>query len=272
MDGLEQEINTIISTKDAAFGIGIYDLETGDTVFINKSKKFVMMSVVKFPQAVAILKQVDEGRLDIDQYIRFEKDDLLPNMYSPLMDERPDGGFDLTLDEALSYTVSKSDNNVCDMLFKIAGGPGVVESYIQSLGFNNISIGTDYANMGTNTIYANQSSPEDMIGLLKMFYNKELLSEESHEILWKKLVETSTGPDQIKGLLPEGTIAGHKTGNTGADSNGVFGAFNDVGIVELPDGNSFAVVVFISDSKEDRESNARIIAEISRAAYDHLNK
>ena len=125
--------------------------------------------------------------------------------------------------------------------------------------------------MAINTIYANQSSPKDMLELLRMFYDNELLSKKSNELLWGKMVETSTGPDRIKGLLPEGTIVGHKAGTSGTDENGITAAFNDIGIVKLSNGGSFAIVIFISNSKEDDDTNAKAIAEISKATYDYLN-
>lgn len=272
MDGLRLKIDEIISTKHATFGIGIYDFENQNTLFINRDRQFAMLSVVKFPQAIALLHQVDEGIISYDLKIHFEKSDLPPNTYSPLRDERTEDNFDISLAEALSYTISRSDNNVCDKLFKILGSTKVAEDYIHNLGLKSTTIGTDYADMEKNTIYANQSSPGDMLELLRMFYDNELLSKKSTDLLWRKMVETSTGPDRIKGLLPEGTIVGHKTGTSGTDEDGITAVFNDIGIVQLSNGGSFAIVVVISNSKEDNDTNARIIAEISKAAYDDLNK
>ena len=40
LDGLKLKINEIISTKKATFGIGIYDFENQDTLFINEDKQF----------------------------------------------------------------------------------------------------------------------------------------------------------------------------------------------------------------------------------------
>ena len=271
MAGLQQEIDAITSTKEAVFGIGIYDFEDQATLFINRDKPFVMLSVVKFPQALAILDQVDQGILDYDTVVHFEKSDLQPNTYSPLRDETSADQVDISLTEALGYTISRSDNNVCDKLFKILGGTQAAEAYIHGLGLESITIATDYADMAENTIYANQSSPQAMLELLRMFYDGELLSPSSTELLWEKLVETSTGPDRIKGLLPEGTVVGHKTGTSGTDEAGVTAAFNDMGIVNLPDGGSFAIVIFIADSQEDSATNAATIAAIARAAYDYLN-
>jgi beta-lactamase class A len=106
MDGLKQTINEIISTKNATFGIGIYNIENQGTFFINKDQQFIMLSVVKFPQAIAILNQVDEGILNYDMGIHFEKSDLQPNTYSPLRDERTEDNFDISLSEALSGSLA----------------------------------------------------------------------------------------------------------------------------------------------------------------------
>ncbi len=272
IDELNKNISKIISDKKATFGIGIYNFKNKESLFFNKDKKFVMMSVVKFPQAIVILKQLENGRLDYNKKIHFGKNDLRQNTYSLILTKKNGEGFDISLTEALSYTVSKSDNNVCDKLFKILGNPKSVENYFQKLGFKSISIGTDYANMKKNTIYANQINPKDMLRMLIQFHKKELLEEKNTELLWKKLIETSTGSNRIKGLLPEGAVVGHKTGTSNTDKNGVTAAFNDVGIIKLPNGNTLAIVVFISNSQENNEINAMSIAEITKAAYNFFNK
>ena len=84
------------------------------------------------------------------------------------------------------------------------------------------------------------------------------------------MAETSTGTNRLKGLLPKGTEVAHKTGSSGQE-DGLTAAFNDVGIVKLPNGKHYAIAVFITDSKEDDENNAAIIAEISKAVWDYYN-
>jgi beta-lactamase class A len=82
--------------------------------------------------------------------------------------------------------------------------------------------------------------------------------------------ETKNAPNRIKGLLPEGTVVMHKPGTSGADENGMNIAFNDLGMVTLPNGKHFVISVFITNSKESDEVNAAIIAEISKAAWDYF--
>jgi beta-lactamase class A len=74
----------------------------------------------------------------------------------------------------------------------------------------------------------------------------------------------------LKGQLPKGTIIAHKTGTSGSNKDGLTAAVNDIGIVFLPGGRHFFISVFVTDSKEDAATNEKIIADISKAAWDYF--
>ena len=74
----------------------------------------------------------------------------------------------------------------------------------------------------------------------------------------------------MKGQLPDGTIVAHKTGTSGANKDGLTAAVNDIGIVFLSGGRYFFISVFVTDSKEDSATNEKIIADISKAAWDYF--
>src|ERR1700733_12902897 len=48
-----------------------------------------MQSVFKLPLAIAVLHQVEQGKLTFDQPIRFLREDRIPHAYSPLQDKYP---------------------------------------------------------------------------------------------------------------------------------------------------------------------------------------
>lgn len=269
---LRQKIDSVIHIRKAEIGVAVLGLEDRDTLSINGDQHFTMLSVVKFPQALAVLHQVDLGRASLSQPIYFNKSDLRQESYSPLTKERPEGNFDITLEQSLLYSVGRSDNNVCDKLFKVFGSPKSVEDYIHQLGFNGIGIGTDYASMHTNGMQANWCTPKTAVQLLEGFYRGNILKDSTRNALWKCMAGSLSPEDRIKGLLPPGTIVAHKTGTSGTDSNGVTAAFNDIGIVTLPNNKHFAIAVFINNSKETNEVNARTIAEITKAVRDYYTK
>jgi beta-lactamase class A len=104
---------------------------------------------------------------------------------------------------------------------------------------------------------------------LQTFYQKNVLSKKSYDFLWKAMVETSTGPNKIKGKLPKEAILAHKTGFSGKNKEGTTGATNDIGIIITPKGKKFAIALFVSDSMESETINDSIIADITKVVWDY---
>jgi len=111
-----------------------------------------------------------------------------------------------------------------------------------------------------------------MIHLLKVSFKPDFLSSASHAYLWKILQETSTGPKQIKGLLPAGTTVYHKTGRSGTNAQGISAATNDIGIITLPNGNHLAIAIFVCNSPADLATRESVIARIAKVAYDEASR
>jgi beta-lactamase class A len=270
IDSLEFKFKELAGRVDGVIGIAMIDLSNGDSLFLNGSHKFPMQSVFKFPLALAVLNLVDQKRLSLDQKIYINKSDLSPDTYSPMADKYPEGNMDLTLREVLAYTVSHGDNNGCDILFRLIGGTKHVDTFIHRLGVDAISIVANEAEMHKdwNIQFENWCTPRAMLKLLQLFNDGKILTPESNELLTKLMVDTSTGGNRMKGLLPQGTGVAHRTGLGDRNHDGVIGAVNDVGIVTLPSGRKFALLVLIAMAKNETKELEKIIAEITLAAYD----
>lgn len=267
---LKKSIEIIASKHKAKIGFAVLDLQNGDTIGFNGKVHFPMQSVYKFHLALAVLKKIDEGKLKLDQQILLKPTDLLPNTWSPLREKYPQGNVSVPLSEILGYTISQSDNNGCDILFRLVGGPAKVNAFIHGIGVKDVAIVATEEEMHRDekVQFKNWSTPFSVAQLLKLFYDKKILSKASQDFLWDIMVKTTSGPNKIKGLLPKGTIVAHKTGSSGANAEGITTASNDIGIVTLPNGKHFAIAVFVSMTKEEEAVTDRIIAECSKAAWD----
>jgi beta-lactamase class A len=270
---LRPEIERIVKNLDASAGVGIRHLEKSDTLSVHGDRHFPMQSVYKFHLALAVLAQVDKGGLTVDKKILIEKKDLQPNTWSPIAKKYPEGNVELTIKELLSYTVSQSDNNGCDILFRMVGGPLKVQSYIHGLGIKDVAILNTEEEMHTewDMQFRNWTTPKAMTSLLDLFYMKKILSPQSSALLMEIMEQTVTGNKRIKGLLPQEIVVGHKTGMSGTD-NGYLGAINDVGVIALPNGDHLAVAFFISKTRENVEKLESAMAQISKLAFDYYTK
>lgn len=269
---LSEKIKHIISAKHATVGVSIIGTDGKDKISINADRHYPLQSVFKLHIALAILSEIDKGKFALDQQVQVTKRELLPDFWSPLRDENPNGGM-FTIAKLIQYSVSQSDNVACDVLIRLLGEPKAVEEYFKK---NNIiqDIGIHFTEeqmqLKWENMFQNWTTPNSASELLMKFYvnNNSLLSKKSYDFIWKTLRETNTGEDRLKGDLPKGTIVAHKTGYSGTNKDGVTAAFNDIGLVFLPNGKYFIISVFVTDSKENNDTNAKIIADISKATWD----
>lgn len=269
---LRQRIEQISQTAQGRVGVTATVLETGKSVTLNGDQQFPMQSVYKFPIAMAVLAQVDQGNLKLDQKIRIEASDIVQD--SQVLEEDSEGK-EFRLAQLLQYMVSESDSTACDALLRLIGGPQRVTEYLSSLGINHIVVANteNEIQFGQDPTlqYRNSATPDAAIDLLRAFHEGRGLSDSSQAVLRQWMTETSTGPNRIKGLLPEGTVVAHKTG-TSRTVEGVTAATNDVGLVILPDGQHLAIAVFVSDSRASSTIREEVIAKVAKAAWDEWSQ
>ena len=135
----------------------------GETIARNDTL-LPMMSVFKFPVALAVLDRMQREGIPLTQPISITPDLLLPGTYSPMRDSLPAGGT-LTLGQLLRYMVSESDNIACDILLREAGGPEAVEAYVRSLGIGGIRIAASEEEMhrGIGNQRVNKARPSSSV-------------------------------------------------------------------------------------------------------------
>lgn len=268
---LKIKIDAIAQSKKAKIGVSILDLDRGDTLTLNDSHHYPMQSVFKFHLALAVLNLVDKGKMSLNQPIFVKKSDLLPNLWSPMREKYPEGNVTIPLSEILKFTVSQSDNSGCDLLFRLIGGTEKANKYIHSLGIKEVAIKNPEVEIQADWSiqYKNWTTPMAATKLLETFYKKKILSKTSYDFLWKTMVETTTGPNKIRGKLPKKAIVAHKTGYSGSNKDGLIGATNDIGIVILPNGKKFAISLFVSDSMENEKTNDGIMADVAKVVWDY---
>lgn len=270
VSSLEQQISRYLEGKKALVGVAVLTDKNELAVLHNDSVHFPLLSVFKYHVALAVLHKMDKRNIALDSLVLVKASRLLPDTYSPLKKKHPVGDVQISLRDLLKYSISLSDNNACDILIGFAGGIGEVHNYIKHLGISDFNLSETEETMHLCREHArrNWSTPSAMVRLLKLVDEEALFGPEYKDFLWQTMVETSTGTNKIKGLLPAEVVVGHKTGSSDRNRQGMKMADNDAGVVLLPDGRKYYIAVFVADSYETDEANADIIAQISRMVYE----
>lgn len=254
-------LDAISRIADGRVGAAAEILESRKKILeLHAAERFPMQSVYKLPIGMAVLNEVDHGRLKLDQVVHVSKSDYLrAGQGSPLRDSHPEGA-DVRVRELLRLAVSESDGSASDVLLRMIGGPETVMRYLRGIGVSGIEVHDSERRMGSDWSiqYENWATPEAAIGLLR---------RADQPLILKFMTEAMTGPGRIRAGLPKATVLAHKTG-TGGTKDGVTSATNDIGIITLPDGRHLAIAVFVSDSKADEAARDSVIAKIAKAAWD----
>jgi beta-lactamase class A len=230
-----------------------------------------MISAFKFHVALTVLNKVDKGDLSLNQKLFIKKHELLGNTWSPFKERYPNGDISISHKEALEWTVSVSDNNLCDILIRLVGGVKTVDNFIDNSDF---IIKNDEEGMHKNwdAQFLNTITPNFSNQLLKRFLEKKLLTKKSTKFLYETIVATSVGQNRIKGKLPSKTEVAHRTGSSFTNEAGITGAINDIGIVKLPNGNRLIISVFVHNTTEKFKGGEEIIADISKVTWNYYTE
>ena len=272
---LKKEISKITEGKKATVAVSVLGIDFPFQYNNNNAeKKLPMQSVFKYHIALAVLDLVDQGKLSLDQKVFIKKSELLPNTWSPIREKNSEGNFEMPISELIEYSVAMSDNVGCDVLLRLIGGPKVVNDYIVSKGVKNTQIvyNEEIMQSAWKNQYENYTTMKSATKLLKDFYKGKILSKKSTEFLLGVMYRTSTGLNKIVEQLPKYAKVAHKTGSSGKNDAGLTSAENDIAIITLPNGKTYAIAIFVSDSMETWEVNCKMISDISKVVFENLEK
>ena len=263
---LKKEIEIIVGGKDLKLGFALYDFSTGKSISINGNDKYPMQSVFKFPIGVALLDCVSRGEFSLSDSVTLTKADLLPDLWSPIRERWPEG-VRLPLVSVMTYMVAHSDNSATDFLIHKIGGVARIQDIINRLGAKKINIrNTEAEIQGSWSVqFDNWTTPNAMVDFLRLMNDGKLLDKANTAVLWEIMASASSG--SVNRLVPKTVTFARKTGYSGANSQGIIAAQNDVGIIELEDGRRVAYAIFLTDSTLGTDAGYDILAQIGKAIW-----
>lgn len=255
------DLEALAAAAQGQVGLVAVDLKSGRRLELNANVEFPTQSVFKLPVAMAVLQDVDAGKLALHQPVALGATDARPGVASTftIPSTHP-------LSELLRAMIVDSDNTACDKLLSLLGGAKVTGDRVRALGIRGISI--QFSEREMHAGGDNGATPAALVDLLAKLAHHQLgLSPSSAKLLDELLTRVSTGPHRLKGRLPAGTVVAHKTGTSGT-RDGVTDATNDVGLVTLPDGSRMAIAVLVHAARADERTREDTIARLCRACYD----
>lgn len=273
---LEEALEDVIKKVPGKAGVAvIYD--SADTLAVNNSDDYPLMSMFKLHQAVAVCMVLDKMNEGLDTVLYINRGDLDPRTWSPMLKEQPAGDFRLSAGELLEYMLIHSDNNASNLLFDRIVSASATDSLIRGLeGCGDFRIVYKEADMKEDVVrsYDNRTSPLAYASLVNRLFTDSVVNHDKQEFVKQAMGNCNTGPDRLASPLKDvpGIAFAHRTGSGYVTPRGVVVAVNDGGYVTLPSGKGYSIAVFVKDYDGSQADAEKLIAEISRVVLDYFNK
>lgn len=273
---LAKTLSIIVANEPGEVGVGLI-VNGRDTVAVNDFPGYPMMSVFKVHQALALCHDFDRRGLSLDTLLTIRRSSLDAKTWSPMMKEHTEAEFRLTVKDLLRYTLTQSDNNASNLMFRRLTSVARTDSFIATIiprhsfriAYTEEAMAADH-----DKAYENFTSPTGAAALMNRLYTDSLVSKEKQDFIKQTLMECQTGKDRIVAPLmgKEDIAVGHKTGSGYKSADGRLAAHNDVAFIRLPNGNHYALAVFVKDYKGDETQAAKVIARVSEAVYKWMEE
>jgi beta-lactamase class A len=297
LSALRAQIERIIPKARGQVGVAIKHVESGTELMINADQTYPMASTYKVPILVELFYQREAGKLALSDRIEVTASDVHPGGTIALLLDGP--GLQMSIHNLINLMMRVSDNSAADILLSRVGAANVT-ARMRSLGLDKIRVdrstlemildqeGLDFAANGKlplvqlrerldavdaqtaaranerfNSTEKDVATPRQMTLLLDKIHKGEIVSREASDEIIEFMNHSMIGQTRIPALLPDGTRVVHKTGT-------ISGSTNDTGIIFLPDGRHLLMTIFTKDARAPAAERERVIAEISRFAYDYF--
>ena len=273
-DVLTDSISQIVSACPGEIGVAVI-INNTDTVSVNNKSIYPMMSVFKVHQALALCNDFDKKGLSLDTLVKINREKLNPKTWSPMMKDYSAPVISLTVRDLLRYTLSQSDNNASNIMFKNMLNTAQTDSFIAKLiprSSFQIAYTEEEMSADHDKAYSNYTSPLGAAMLMNRLFTESLISNEKQDFIKNALKECKTGIDRIVAPLldKEGVVIAHKTGSGDVNENGILAAQNDVAYICLPNKVCYTLAVFVKDFKGNESQASQFVAHISAVVYSLL--
>ena len=271
---LERQLNKIVADSPGTVGIA-FVTDDDDTLTINNSVEYPMMSVYKLHQSLAAMHRIASLGQSPDSLLTVSSHLLDRDTWSPMMKDYTDSVFDISIADLIRYAITVSDNNASNLLFSRIISPAETDAYVKAIAPDStFHIFCSEADMKRDhsLSYTNHTSPLSAALLIRLVFSRSADSFDGIEEIRRALSTVTTGQDRLGAVFNgrDDILFAHKTGSGYRDPSGILMAHNDVAYIEFPDGRNYALAVMIRDFKGSEAEASAIMATVAECVYNYV--
>jgi beta-lactamase class A len=264
---LRKNILQLISKTEGSFGVAFKNLENGDTLFINKHEYFHAASTMKTPVMLEVFRQIEKKKFKLSDSILVKNEfkSILDNSIFSLSlgDDSEDIlykklGQKVVLHDLIYDMMTVSSNLATNILIDLVDAKNVMKN-LQNLGIKeNLVLRGVEDKKAFEAGLNNRTTPFGLLQVFEHIATNQMKNKVMMDILFAQKFN-----EIIPAKLPKNTKVAHKTGS-------ITGVQHDSGIVFLPDGRKY-ILILLSKNLKNTEEGVKTLSEISKVIFEHVN-
>ena len=267
MKQLRTDILTEFKNQQGDFAVAFMNLKTGKKLFINEKENFHAASTMKTPVMIEVFKQIKEGKFSLEDSI------IIKNEFKSIVDGSPyslnaadDSYADIykhiaektTLYNLVYHMIINSSNLATNLIIELVDAKKVTAT-MRSFGAKDIMVLRGVEDQKAyDAGLSNTTTALDLAIIFKKLATDKAVDKDASEKMLKILMDQQHN-SIIPAKLPAGVKVAHKTGS-------ITGVHHDSGIVFLPDGTKYVLVILSKNLKDDKEA-VKAMARVSEMVY-----
>ena len=270
LENLKDSILLKLKSVEGVFGVAFKDLQTNQTLLINEKENFHAASTMKTPVMIEVFKQAKAKKFKLTDSI------LVKNEFKSIVDGSPfsldisddsaDGmykkiGTKMTIYDLTYQMIIVSSNLATNILIDLVNAKNA-NTTMRKMGARDIQVrrggeDTKAFNLNMN----NSVTAYDLLLIFEQIARKKVVDKKASEAMTQILFDQKFN-EVIPAHLPKNVKVAHKTGS-------ITGVQHDSGIVFLPDGRTYVLVV-LSKKLTNTKAGVKALAEVSEMIYNFI--
>ncbi|WP_235861243.1 serine hydrolase [Pontibacter flavimaris] len=270
MHALRQQITEELEKQEGTFAVAFKDMATGEELLLNERESFHAASTMKTPVLIEAYKQAAAGKLSLSDSILVRngfKSIMDGSMYSisPVDDSEQElytfVGQKRPVSELLYKMIIQSSNLATNLMIEELDAKQVTQT-MRELGAQDIQVlrGVEDSKAYEQGLNNTTTAYDLMLIFEQIATGKAVNPEASQEMI--RILLDQRHREIIPARLPKEVKVAHKTG-------WITGVRHDSGIVILPDGQKYVLVLLSKDLK-DEKAGMEAMAKVSELVYKYV--
>jgi len=272
MELLKEQIINVLKRQDGTFAVAFKNLSNGKELLINAQEDFHAASTMKTPVMIEVFKLVSEGKFSLnDEIIIKNKFKSIVDSSTYSLDSSDDSETEIyrhigekrTLYDLMYQMIIASSNLSTNLIIDLVGAKNVTKT-MRRMGAKKIMVlrGVE-DNKAFEKGLNNTTTAYDLMLIFAKIAKGKAVNKKSSDAMIKILLNQEHN-EIIPAELPKDVKVAHKTGS-------IKGVHHDSGIVFLPDGRKY-VLVLLSKNLKDENTAIKAMADVSKMIYDFMTR